>query len=114
MGIASRARGPKRNGAAANHGLHPAARLFMPTGPGRRVALQLLVLLRSSPPGIGDGTVSYGMDDGDDIFMRSWTGTIIGPLNVRAVAARRAIPLQDQPHLRQPTRTQASYVVYLL
>ena len=77
MGIASRARGPKRNGAAANHGLHPAARLFMPTGPGRRVALQLLVLLRSSPPGIGDGTVSYGMDDGDDIFMRSWTGTII-------------------------------------
>ena len=77
MGIASRARGPKRNGAAANHGLHPAARLFMPTGPGRRVALQLLVLLRSSPPGIGDGTVSYGMDDVDDIFMRSWTGTII-------------------------------------
>jgi ubiquitin-conjugating enzyme E2 variant len=22
------------------------------------------------------------MDDGDDIYMRSWTGTIIGPHNV--------------------------------
>ncbi|KAG7572239.1 Ubiquitin-conjugating enzyme E2 [Arabidopsis suecica] len=31
--------------------------------------------------GIGDGTVSYGMNDGDDIYMRSWTGTIIGPHN---------------------------------
>jgi hypothetical protein len=26
--------------------------------------------------------VSYGMDDGDDLFMRSWTGTIIGPNHV--------------------------------
>lgn len=26
--------------------------------------------------------MSYGMDDGDDIYMRSWTGTIIGPHNV--------------------------------
>ncbi|KAF6134196.1 hypothetical protein GIB67_013593, partial [Kingdonia uniflora] len=38
----------------------------------------LLEELECGDKGIGDGTVSYKIDDGDDIYMRSWTGIILG------------------------------------
>ena len=37
----------------------------------------------------GDGNVSYGLDDGDDLLMRYWAGAIVGPANVSSHRYRR-------------------------
>lgn len=47
----------------------------------------MLEELEKGEKGIGDGLVSYGMDDSDDVYMRNWTGTIIGPSNVSFLLA---------------------------
>lgn len=38
---------------------------------------------RKGEKGIGDGSCSYGLEDGEDLMMSSWNGTIIGPGHVR-------------------------------
>jgi DMSO/TMAO reductase YedYZ molybdopterin-dependent catalytic subunit len=38
--------------------------------------------LEKGEKGIGDGTISYGLADGDDLLMKEWNGTIIGPGHV--------------------------------
>ncbi|KAJ7557685.1 hypothetical protein O6H91_04G005400 [Diphasiastrum complanatum] len=44
---------------------------------------RLLEELERGEKGLGDPSVSLGMDDSDDVYMRSWTGTILGPHNVK-------------------------------
>ncbi|KAG0200044.1 E2 ubiquitin-conjugating protein mms2 [Mortierella sp. GBA30] len=40
---------------------------------------KLMEELEKGEKGIGDGTCSYGLSDGDDILMTNWNGTILGP-----------------------------------
>jgi hypothetical protein len=43
---------------------------------------RLLEELEKGEKGIGDGTISYGLSNSDDVMMSDWHGTILGPPNV--------------------------------
>lgn len=69
---------------------------------------RLLEELEKGEKGLGAEACSYGLEDGDDLLMSNWNGTILGPPHVRLDSApfwilvsRKKKEKTLSPHLRR-------------